>query len=402
MTQPAADNETGAERELPMILAVDDDLEALRRLTRELEQRYGADYDVRCHKTPSKALETLEQAGEVALVLADQEMPELPGADLLDRVRRMHPEAKRALLVHWGDWARPERAGGMLAGMAESRFDYYVLKPTRRGEEQFHKIVSDFLYEWARVRSPLESEITIVGGEWAPRTHELRTLLTRNGVPHAYVDDGCERGRQLLEHAGCDKSQGPIAIVRDGPTLVNPTNVELAGAFGVNTELGDEREFDVVVVGAGPAGLTAAVYSASEGLSTLVIEREAIGGQAGLELADPQLPRLLARHLRRRARQPRLPAGLGLRLLLPAHARGGRPAPRRRPDPAFGRGRGRERRGRRPRHRRHLPQARPARARRPRPTPGSSTRRACRGRRSPASPCSWSAAAIRRGRRRCT
>ena len=275
------DIQRGAGGNRPLILAVDDDVYALRALTRELEQRYGADYDVRCHKTPSKALETLEQVDEVALVLADQEMPDIPGADLLDRVRRMHPEAKRALLVHWGDWARPERAGGMLAGMAESRFDYYVLKPTRRGEEQFHKIVSDFLYEWARVRSPAESEITIVGGEWAPRTHELRSLLVRNGVPHAYVDEECERGRELLEQAGYEKSDGPITLVRNGPVLANPTNVELAGAFGVNTELGEQREFDVIVVGAGPAGLTAAVYAASEGLDTLVIESEAIGGQAG-------------------------------------------------------------------------------------------------------------------------
>jgi thioredoxin reductase (NADPH) len=268
-------------RRRPMILAVDDDLDALRRLTRELEQRYDADYEVRCHKDPRRALEILEQADEVALVMADQEMPEMPGADLLDRVRRLHPEAKRALLVHWGDWARPERAGGMLAGMAESRFDYYVLKPTRRGEEQFHRIVSEFLYEWARTRSPLESEITIVGGEWESRTHDLRTLLARNGVPHVFVEDDCEKGVELLERVGLRPEDGPVAIVRDGPVLADPTNVELVRAFGVTTELGDEREFDVIVVGAGPGGLTAAVYAASEGLSTLVIEREAIGGQAG-------------------------------------------------------------------------------------------------------------------------
>ena len=265
----------------PMILAVDDDLEALRRLIRELEQRYGADYEVRCHRTPERALETLEGAGAVALVLADQEMPGLGGADLLDRVRRLHPEAKRGLLVHWGDWARPERAGGMLAGMAESRFDYYVLKPTRPGEEQFHRIVSEFLHEWARSRSPEESEITIVGGEWAPRTHDLRSFLARNGVPHVFVQDDCVRGVELLEQVGLDRRDGPIAIVRDGPVLADPTNVELARAFGVTTELGGERDFDVIVVGAGPGGLAAAVYAASEGLSTLVIEREAIGGQAG-------------------------------------------------------------------------------------------------------------------------
>jgi thioredoxin reductase (NADPH) len=269
----------------PLILAVDDDVEALRRLTRELEQRYGADYDVVCQRSPQRALEILEDARageqEVALVLADQEMPDLDGAELLSRVHRLHPHARRGLLVHWGDWAHPERSSGMIGGMAESRFDYYVLKPVRPGEEQFHRIVSEFLYEWARLRSPMESEITLVSGEWASRTHELRDLLARNGVPHAFVKSEGERGRELLDATGHSAVEGPIAIVRDGPTLVNPTNRELARAFGVNTELGTERDFDVVIVGAGPAGLTTAVYAASEGLRALVVERESIGGQAG-------------------------------------------------------------------------------------------------------------------------
>ena len=275
----------GADPERPLLLAVDDDIQALRTLTRELKQRYDADYKVVCHRSPRRALETLEGARargqDVALVLADQEMQELPGVELLTRMRRLHPAAKRGLLVHWGDWAHPDRARGMIDGMAAAQFDYYVLKPRRPGEEQFHRIVSEFLYEWARMRSPAESEITLVGGEWSPRTHELRSLLARNGVPHAFVEDDCERGRSLLEEVGCAHGQGPVAIVRDGPTLINPTNIELAAAFGVNTQLGAERDFDVVVVGAGPAGLTAAVYAASEGLRTFVVEREAIGGQAG-------------------------------------------------------------------------------------------------------------------------
>jgi thioredoxin reductase (NADPH) len=279
------DHPAGGDAAPPLILAVDDDVEALRMLTRELEQRYGVDYEVVCQRSPQRAVEVLERARdggqEVALVLADQEMPELSGAELLDRVRRLHPATKRGLLVHWGDWARPERARGMVGGMAASRFDYYVLKPSRPGEEQFHRIISEFLYEWAQLRSPAESEITLVGGAWSPRAHELRSLLARNGVPHAFVEDDCERGRRLLADAGCTAADGPIAIVRNGAALKNPTNVELAGAFGVNTELGEEREFDVVVVGAGPAGLTTAVYAASEGLRTLVVEREAIGGQAG-------------------------------------------------------------------------------------------------------------------------
>ena len=280
-----ATRESASPADRPLILAVDDDVEALRRLTRELKQRYGVDYDVVCQRSPQRALEILEDARageqEVALVLADQEMPELDGAELLSRVHRLHPQARRGLLVHWGDWARPERSSGMLSGMAESRFDYYVLKPARPGEEQFHRIISEFLYEWARLRSPVESEITLVGGEWASRTHELRDLLARNGVPHAFVEDDCERGRELLDASRPQRRRG---AGRDRPRRADPGQPHqprARQAFGVNTELGEERDFDVVIVGAGPAGLTTAVYAASEGLRPLVIEREAIGGQAG-------------------------------------------------------------------------------------------------------------------------
>lgn len=278
-----ADAEVGTK---PLVLAVDDEFDSLRDLTRELKERYGADYEVVCQRSPERGLEILEQASEsdreVALVLADQEMSSMDGAELLLRAHRLHPLAKRGLLVHWGDWAIPERAAGMVEGMAAARFDYYVVKPSRPGEEQFHRIISEFLYEWAqlRVTSP-DSEITLIGPEWASRTHELRAWLSRNGVPHTFVDDECERGRELLRGAGAEGGRGPVAIVRGGTILVDPTNLELARAFGVTTELGEDREFDAVVVGAGPAGLTAAVYAASEGLRTLVIEREAIGGQAG-------------------------------------------------------------------------------------------------------------------------
>jgi thioredoxin reductase (NADPH) len=267
-----------------LILAIEDDLVALGMLEREL-RRYEADYTVIAERSPSRALATLESARateqEVALVLAEQEMSELSGVELLGRVRQLHPAAKRGLLVAWGDWARPERARGMLSGMAASLFDYYVLKPQRRGEEQFHRIVSEFLHEWARVRSQAESEITVVGEEWSPRTHELKSVLTRSGVPHTFIDSDCEAGRGLLGAAGCSPADGPVAFVRDGPTLINPSKLELAAAFGVATELGEAREFDLAVVGAGPAGLAAAVYAASEGLRTLVVEREAVGGQAG-------------------------------------------------------------------------------------------------------------------------
>ena len=310
----------------PMILAVDDDLEALRRLIRELEQRYDADYEVRCHRTPERALETLQEAGGWPWCSPTRRCPRWGAPTSWTGCGACIPEAKRGLLVHWGDWARPERAGGMLAGMAESRFDYYVLKPTRPGEEQFHRIVSEFLHEWARSRSPEESEITIVGGEWAPRTHDLRSFLARNGVPHVFVEDDCVRGVELLEQVGLDRRDGPIAIVRDGPVLADPTNVELARAFGVTTELGRRARLRRDRRRRGPRR---AGRGGLRGVGGPQHPRHRARGdrRAGrLELVDPQLSRLLARHLRRRAVPARLPAGVGVRGLVPDGARGLRPA----------------------------------------------------------------------------
>ncbi len=208
----ATEPEQGGGQRKPVLLAVDDNEQALGMLSRELGQRYGVDYEVICERSPRRALALGDRPR------APRRWPSCsptrrwaswPGAELLERVRRMHPSAKRGLLVHWGDWAHPERARGMVGGMAAAQFDYYVLKPARPGEEQFHRLISEFLYEWAQLRSPAESEITLVGGEWSPRTHELRSLLARNGVPHAFVDDDCERGRRLLARGRLHARRGP-------------------------------------------------------------------------------------------------------------------------------------------------------------------------------------------------
>ena len=146
----------------------------------------------------------------------------------------------------------------------------------------FHRTVAEFLFEWARAESAVQGEIEIVTEPDAPRTHELRNLLSRNGVPFVCLDPGSEAGQALLEEAKREDASVPVAKVRTGEILVDPSNVELAAAFGVNTELRpDQCAYDVVVIGAGPAGLAAAVYASSEGMSALVVEREALGGQAG-------------------------------------------------------------------------------------------------------------------------
>jgi thioredoxin reductase (NADPH) len=269
----------------PVVMAVDDDAGALERMTTELVRRYGEDYRVLCQPSATAAAEQLAKLREadedVALVLADQWMPGLEGTELLARTRELHPLARRALLIDWGAWADRATADAIFAGMARGDMDYYVIKPERVPDELFHRSVVEFLHEWSRARSQAASEITVVGEEWAPRTHELRSLLARNGVPYVFERADSDAGRTLLVKSGCDVENLPVAIVRDGRVLHDPTKAELASAFGVSTKLEDRHDFDVAIVGAGPAGLTAAVYAASEGLQTLVVEREALGGQAG-------------------------------------------------------------------------------------------------------------------------
>jgi len=266
-------------------MAVEDDAAAREQIRAELYRRYAGDYRILCETSATAAaqvLTNLKAAGdEVALVLADQWMPGLEGTELLARARELHPLARRALLIDWGAWADPSTAEAIFGGMARGDMDYYVIKPQRKPDELFHRSVVEFLHEWSRALSMSASEITVVGQEWSARTHELRSLLARNGVPYVFERSDSEAGRRLLDRAGLDAASLPVAIVRDGQVLTDPTKAEVATAFGVRTELGDRRDFDVAIVGAGPAGLTAAVYAASEGLRTLVVERESLGGQAG-------------------------------------------------------------------------------------------------------------------------
>ena len=269
----------------PTLLAVDDDPPALERIERELTRRYAGDYRVVCEPSATAALATLERLSadgdDVALVLADQWMPELTGSELLAHARRLHPHAKRGLLIEWGAWGDRATADAVLRAMGIGDIDYYVLKPWWSPDEQFHRTISEFLYEWTRAAPVSAREVEVVGEPWAQRSHELRSLLARNGVPHVFHASDSPEGRERLAACGQADTTAPVAIMLDGQVLVDPSNAELADAFGVSTSLEGKHDFDAVVVGAGPAGLAAAVYASSEGLDTLVVEREAIGGQAG-------------------------------------------------------------------------------------------------------------------------
>src|SRR5918998_2604105 len=265
----------------PVLLVVDDEAEALRKIEHELRERYGSDYRVVGESSAEaslRKLRELEEAGEVvALVLADQWMPGMSGTDLLTRVREVYPTAKRALLVEWGDRSAPKP---ILQAMALGRIDYYVNKPWGSVDERFHRVISEFLYDWAKDHLPKFEEIRVVGERWSPRSHELRDLLGRNGVLHTFHTADSREGQELLARVGYDSARLPVVVLFDGQVLVDPSNTDIADACGSNPSM-EDLSYDLLIIGAGPAGLAAAVYGASEGLDTMVVEGEAVGGQAG-------------------------------------------------------------------------------------------------------------------------
>jgi thioredoxin reductase (NADPH) len=264
---------------LPLILAIDDDEERRQRVREELERRYSGDYEVRAMPkaaAPPELRQAIERGQPVALVLAATAC-----AELLTQTGELHPGAKRALVIDWGDWGEEETAGLVREAVALSWADYYVLRPWHSPDELFHRSVTEFLHEWRRADPSPERELCVVADPASPRAHEIRTLLARNGVPHSFFASTSERGRAILERFGRAGVTHPIVVLHDATVLDDPDNVELARGYGVATEIEPGSTFDVVVVGAGPGGLAASVYASSEGLSCLVVEREAIGGQAG-------------------------------------------------------------------------------------------------------------------------
>jgi thioredoxin reductase (NADPH) len=267
----------------PVILAVDDEPDALAPVEHELQRRLGADYRIVCTDSAEQALTILEDlrgaGAEVAVVLADQWMPGTSGTELLASVGDLHPDAKRALLIRWGDWADRATADAVMQAMARGRIDYYVLKPWRSPDELFHRTVAELVHEWSRGRLSGGGPVTVVGERWSLRSSEVRSLLTRNGIPHAFQLADSDEGRRIAG-ALAPGAGLPVIVGLDGRALADPTNQQVAEACGLPTRLA-RSDFDLVIVGAGPAGLAAAVYAGSEGLRTLVVERETIGGQAG-------------------------------------------------------------------------------------------------------------------------
>jgi len=265
----------------PVLVAVDVDSE-LGLIERELRGRYSGGYSVECTASPDEALATIAQlseAGEeVALVLASQQLRNPTEGEFFERVRQLQPLARRGLLVAWGEWGEPSVGKAIFTLMALGQIDDYVLRPAVSPDELFHHAVSGLLLDWTEARRVAPHTTQVVGESWAGRAHELRGTLERCAIPHAFHLSESTKGRSVLAKAGRG-ARLPLMLLPDGRVLSDPTDREIADATGAAID--DEGdEFDVVIVGAGPAGLSAAVYGASEGLETLVVDDGGIGGQA--------------------------------------------------------------------------------------------------------------------------
>lgn len=265
----------------PVLLAVDDDNEVLRAVDRDLKQKYASEYRVLRAESGQVALETLKQLKlrneTVALMLVDQRMPQMTGVNFLKETLDLYPNSKRVLLTAYAD---TEAAIQAING---AKIDYYLTKPWTPPQDSLYPVLDDLLEDWRSDYRPAFEGVRIVGHRWSPDTHAIKDFMARNRVPYQWVDveakDRDEATRQLLE-AMEETDCLPMVVFEDGSCHKQPTIPQVAEKLGLQTRAGDTF-YDLVIVGAGPAGLAAAVYGASEGLRTLMIEREAPGGQAG-------------------------------------------------------------------------------------------------------------------------
>ena len=289
----------------PILFVVTEDDQVLQALTSDLRRRYSADYQIVAAPSAAAALPALEQLAahseQVALLIAAQRLGQHSGVDFLTQAHRLHPAARRVLLLDRGDYTAANPA---VQAMTLGQIDYHLFTPWLP-ERSLYPVVGEFLANWAKTQQPPFEPIRIVGHEWAPRSHELRELLTRIGLPYGFYPADSQTGRQLLQQTGQDGSRLPVVMVRTGQVLVDPPHAELVQALGATTQPQSDR-FDLAIVGAGPAGLAAAVAAASEGLHTLVLELQVPGGQAATSSRIRNYPGFPPRDLRRRPRPAHL------------------------------------------------------------------------------------------------
>jgi thioredoxin reductase (NADPH) len=265
---------------VPVLVAVDDDADLLRDVERQLRQRYQPDYRICSVGSADEALATLESLAadgeQVALVLAGEVLAGVPGTTLLSEVRRTFPQAQRVLLVAWGHLGDPTTGQAIFEAIAHGEMDHYLVRPAPPPDEQFHLAVASFLLTWAEGRRMFPNRIAVIGETWTGRAFELRDILERCALPHRFLLADSDEGRELL---GTAARRFPLLVMPNGHVLEDPSDAEIAVAAG--TAIAPDRDrYDLVIVGCGPAGLSAGVYGASEGLRTLVIDAGSLGGQA--------------------------------------------------------------------------------------------------------------------------
>jgi thioredoxin reductase (NADPH) len=263
----------------PVILVVDDEPSVLRAVQRDLRRRFGEEYRILRAESGAEGLELLDELarrGEpVTLLVADQRMPQMDGVQFLTDARSRVPDARKVLLTAYADTEAAIRA------INDVSLDYYLLKPWDPPEEKLYPVVSDLLEDWQAEASATFGGVRVIGHRFSRESHAAKDFLARNQVPYRWVDiEQDEEAGRLLTAAGLDDGALPVVLLPDGQALVQPTPLAMAERLGLSTEA-QLPFYDLVIVGGGPAGLGAAVYGASEGLSTVMIEREAPGGQAG-------------------------------------------------------------------------------------------------------------------------
>jgi thioredoxin reductase (NADPH) len=260
-------------------VAVDDEPAVLAAVARDLRRGFGERYRIVRAGSGQEALELLgelrRRADQVALLIADQRMPGMSGTDYLVEARTLVPDAKRVLLTAYAD------TEAAISAINDVALDYYLLKPWDPPEEELYPVVEDLLTTWEAGAAADAGGLRLIGHRFSKDSHDLRDFVARNRVPARWLDverDG--EARELLKVAGVDAGRLPVALLEDGTVLERPSILELAERLGVAGQPAQEH-YDLVIVGGGPAGLAAAVYGASEGLRTVMVEREAPGGQAG-------------------------------------------------------------------------------------------------------------------------
>jgi thioredoxin reductase (NADPH) len=274
----ASDDAPPRERR-PAILAVDDEPAVLAAVARDLRRGFGEEYRILRATSGPEALDLLRQlrtrGDQVALLIADQRMPGMAGTEYLVEARKLVPDARRVLLTAYAD------TEAAIQAINEVDLDYYLLKPWDPPEEQLYPVVKDLLEVWEAGAALEAGGVRVIGHRFSKDTHELRDFLARNRVPARWLDvERDSEARELLRVAGVDGDRLPVVLLEDGAVLERPTLLELAERLDVPHHPAQEH-YDLVIVGGGPAGLAAAVYGASEGLRTVLVEREAPGGQAG-------------------------------------------------------------------------------------------------------------------------